>query len=462
MHRHSASLAAVLSFLWPGLGHAYLGRRRAALVFAVPAVLAVLAVGIALLGSLDSLLAYLITPSGTMTVLILVILVGAWRLLAMVDSVAVARRIGGLRRPAAAVTALLVAVVVFTHGAVAYTAYAAYEASSRIFVGAVNGDQSQSTPPPSGAVGGSVLPSSVPSSPAPSDDSNEFIMTPGPTPETAQSRINILLTGIHGSLNDTLLVVSVDPVDDSVVMLSFPRDISNFPLYDGRTFGAKINSLMSWARAHPADMPDGPFPTLVKELSYLLGVPIHYYAAVNLDGFMKMIDEVGGITVDNPRAINDPRYDWRDGTFGFYLPAGKVKLDGRTALAYVRSRQGVGDSDFTRAARQQQLLVALRAKLTSPGMLPKLPSIIQVAGDTVRTNLPTDRLDQFISLARNVDTSTIQRYVLGPPYSIHPPTSSTGGIYELRLQMDRMARLSIKLFGNDSRYAQQGSQSGGQ
>ncbi len=444
MNRRSASLAAVLSFIWPGLGHAYLGRRRTAVVFAMPAILATAAVLIALVGDLDSLLGYLITPSGAMTVLVLVLLVGAWRIIAMVDAVAVAGRIAGLGRGAMALTGVLLVVILASHAAVAYTAYTAYDASSKIFVGDHSGDATP-TPYPTGPLG------SGEPSPEPSD---EFNMTPNATPETANSRINILLTGIHGSLNDTLMVVSVNPVDDSVVMLSFPRDISNFPLYDGRTFGGKINSLMSWARNHPKDMPDGPFPTLVNELSYLLGVPIHYYAAINLDGFIKVIDDVGGITVDNPRAINDPAYLWTDGAKqGFNLPAGKVKLDGRTALAYVRSRQGVGDSDFTRAARQQQLLVALRAKLTSPDMLTKLPSLIQVAGDNVRTNLPTDRLDEFIALARKVDTKTIKQYVLGPPYSVHPPNSATGGIYTLKLQTDKLAALSIKLFGSDSRYA---------
>jgi LCP family protein required for cell wall assembly len=232
-----------------------------------------------------------------------------------------------------------------------------------------------------------------------------------------------------------------------------PRDISNFPLYDGRTFTGKINSLMTWARNHPKEFPDGPFPTLIHELGYLIGVPIHYYAAIDLAGFTRMIDEVGGVTVTNERAIDDPRYDWLDGTHGFYLKAGKVTLNGRTALAYVRSRQGAGDSDFTRAARQQQLLVALRAKLVSPDMIPRYPAIIQVAGDTVRTNLPTDRLEEFIALARGVDSSTIKRHVLGPPYAIHPPNSSTGGIYTLNLLMDRMAKLSVELFGSDSRYA---------
>ena len=247
--------------------------------------------------------------------------------------------------------------------------------------------------------------------------------------------------------------MSINPVDKSVIMLSLPRDISQFPLYDGRTFKGKINSLMTWARNHPKDFPDGPFPTLIKEVGYLIGVPIHYYAAIDLQGFRKMVDAVGGVTVNNPKAIVDPRYDWLDGTHGFYLNAGTVKLDGRHALAYARSRQGVGDSDFTRAARQQQLLVALREKLSSPSMVTKLPDIIKVAGDTVRTNVPTDRLEELIGLARAVNSDAIDRNVLTYPIAFHPPTQSTGGVWTLQLHMDKVAELSKKLFGSDSRYA---------
>ena len=446
MKHRSAALAAFLSFLFPGLGHAYLGRRRAALVFALPMLLALVAIGLELLGGIDSTLAYLISPSGSMNALVLILLTGAWRLIAMMDAVLVVRRQSGIRVPAMALTGALLAVVLVTHAAGAYVAYSVYDAGSRIFVG----EGPDGTPPPAPSGG------SQDASPSPSD---EFVATPLATPQTASSRINILLTGIDSAagrdhaLTDTLLVVSVNPVDHSVVMLSMPRDVSNFPMYNGRTYTGKINSLMTWAAAHPSDYPDGPFPTLIRELGYLIGVPIHYYAAIDLMGFKRMIDVVGGVTVDNPRVINDPLYDWLDGTSGFYLKAGTVTLDGRTALAYVRSRQGAGDNDFTRAARQQQLLVALRAKLVSPAMITKLPAILQVAGDTVRTNLPTDRLDEFIALARGVDTSAIQRYVLGPPISLHPPTSSTGGIYTLQLQMDRMAKLSVELFGSDSRYA---------
>jgi len=175
LNRRSASLAAVLSFLWPGLGHAYLGRRRAALAFALPVVLATAAILIALVGDLDSLLGYLITPSGSMTVLVLVLLVGAWRVIAMVDAVAIARRIAGLRRGAMALTGVLLAVILASHAAVAYTAYTAYDASSKIFVGDHSGDATP-TPIPSGPLG-----SGMPS-PEPSD---EFNMTPNATPQTA-------------------------------------------------------------------------------------------------------------------------------------------------------------------------------------------------------------------------------------------------------------------------------------
>ena len=445
MNRKSASIAIALSFVFPGLGHAYLGRRRPALAFALPAVVAGIAIALELLGGLDATLAYVITPSGSMNVLVLLLLTGVWRVIAMVDVALVVRRQSGLRMPVMALTTVLLAAVVAMHGMGALLAYDVYDAGTRIFVG--GGPDTTATTAPG---------SSTDASPTPSDD---FVATPLATPETAQSRINILLTGIDSAagrdhaLTDTLLVVSINPVDDSVVMLSMPRDISNFPLYDGRTFTGKINSLMTWARNHPKEFPDGPFPTLIHELGYLIGVPIHYYAAIDLAGFTRMIDEVGGVTVTNERAINDPRYDWLDGTHGFFLKAGKVTLNGRTALAYVRSRQGAGDSDFTRAARQQQLLVALRGKLVSPDMITKLPAIIRVAGDTVRTNLPTDRLEEFIALARGVDSGTIKRYVLGPPYAIHPPTASTGGIYTLNLVPDRIAKLSVELFGSDSRYA---------
>lgn len=437
----SPGVAAFLSFLFPGLGHAYLSRRRQALAFAFPALAVVAVMLVQAVRSLEGLAVYLITPTGALTLLVLVVLLGLWRILALADAtVAAARKGPGLSGGSRAVAIGLALLIGVTHLYGAQLSFAVYQASSETFVG--------DGPDDGLGVG-----------PGGSDDPGQEYVAPPVDPLSETSRINILLTGVDSaetrthSLTDTLLVVSVDPTDGSVAMVSFPRDISRFPLYDGRTYEGKINSLMSWARNHPDEFPDGPFPTLVREIGYLLGAPINYYAAVDMAGLKRLIDEVGGVTVNNPRAINDPAYDWLDGNRGFSLPAGRVNLDGRLALAYVRSRQGAGDNDYTRAARQQQLVLALRERLMTPAMLTRIPSLIEVAGSVVKTNLPPERLEAMLDIAKRVDGDSAERIVLGPPYSYHPPTNSTGGVWTLRLHMDKVADLSVDLFGDESRYA---------
>jgi anionic cell wall polymer biosynthesis LytR-Cps2A-Psr (LCP) family protein len=152
-------------------------------------------------------------------------------------------------------------------------------------------------------------------------------------------------------------------------------------------------------------------------------------------------------------AIDDPGYGGWDtpGKIGFRLSAGRHKLDGQTALAYVRSRKGVGDSDFSRARRQQQLLVALQRKLIDPAMLPNLPGVLKDATKTLKTNFPPERLSEMLELARKTDDGSVKRYVLGPPYTVHP--TEVIATYILVPDMDRIAKLSIALFGADSRYS---------
>lgn len=395
-----------------------------------------------LLGGLFAFAAQVIDPSVALTLLILSMIVGVWRLLAMTDTLLMTGGRRAFRSRAGAVFAALAVVVLLTHGVVGYYAWSFYDAGSKIFVGEPSPDRS--TDP---AV-----------SPSQTDD---FAATPFATPATPDARITVLFTGIDHTttrtenLTDTLLIVSLDPTTHKVAMVSFPRDISDFKLWDGSIYHGKINSLMSYAKSHPSKFPEGPLPTLVHELSYLLGTEIHYYAALDIDGFRRMIDAVGGVTVTVDRAINDFRYDWLDGSpHGLHIKAGTQLMDGRLALAYVRSRYGVGDNDFTRAARQQQLLLALRTKMTDSAMIAKLPELLGVAGETIRTNFPPDRIDEMVGIARLIDETAISRTVLQPPkYSIHPPTNTTGGIYKLHLNMDALAALSIQIFGADSTYS---------
>ncbi len=438
--RRSPTLATFLSFLWPGLGQWYAGFGRSAVIFALPVAAVALVAVVQVMGGVTNVVISLFTPSTALTIVILIGLLGLWRLVSMGDALTNTERDRSWRQPRPLATfAGLALVVIVVHVAAANLAWSFYDAGSQIFVASEGPD--------------------LPVQPSASSPNGDYVATPATTPETRESRINFLLTGIDSSatrdhaLTDTLLFVSVDPTTGKVAMVSFPRDIARFPLSNGKTFVGKINSLMTYANTHKKEFPDGGLPTLEKELGFLIGVPIHYYAAVDLEGFSKMIDRVGGVTIDNPREINDPGYGgWTDGRIGFHLTKGKHKLDGQTALAYVRSRKGIGDSDFSRARRQQQLLIALEQKLTDPAMLPKLPDILDAAKNTLITNFPPDRLSDMLDISKRVDEKNITRKVLNAPYSNHPDSSTTGGIYILKLDMKRLAALSVALFGEDSRY----------
>jgi polyisoprenyl-teichoic acid--peptidoglycan teichoic acid transferase len=433
--------------VFPGLGQAYVRRWRAAAIFALPTMGLILLVLVQAAGGLERLAASLIDPPVALAVLIVIVLLGLWRLLAVGDAYVATRsssRKSG--RSASVALAVLTVAIFLTHAVGAYYAWAFYDAGSRIFTG--NGPVAgpDDSPSPGGT------PDAV-------GNGGDFTGGPHPTPATPLSRINVLVTGIDAyhtrseALNDTLLVMSVDPATNSAVMISIPRDTSDFPLYSGGTYSGKINSLMTAAYLNPNQFPDGPIGTLTREVGFILGIPIHYYMAIDLAGFRKMIDLVGGVDVVNPEPIQDPLYDWLDGSpYGFYLSAGPHHLDGSLALAYVRSRQGLGDNDYTRAWRQQEVLIALKQKMIQPAMIAKLPSLLDAAAQTIKTDFPPDRITEMLDIAKLIQTSSIQKFVLGPPYNYHPDSSTTGGSWTSRLYMDKVAALSVRLFGSDSAY----------
>jgi polyisoprenyl-teichoic acid--peptidoglycan teichoic acid transferase len=447
--RRSPSTAAFLSFLWPGLGHWYTRRNRAAVLFAVPFLGVVLLIAAQATGGLSGLAALLISPSSALTVCILIVLLGVWREVAVIDSAMAIHPRGAWRRGRSLIVVSVVSLVILaSHAWAGSVAWAFYDNGSRIFVGAEGPD---------------VVVAGLTATPGPGhtvDSNNDYVVPPFATPSTLASRVNILLTSVDSTeerataVNDTLVVASIDPVTRAVALIGFPRDISNFPLVGGGIFPGKINAFMTWVANHPGDFKDKPLVELAKELSFLVGAPIHYYAAVDLAGFRTMIDAAGGVTITNDQAIDDPLYVWPDGHHGFILSAGTHTLDGGEALAYVRSRDTPGDTELNRAHRQQDVLLALARKLATPAMLPKIPQLVGLAGDTIRTNFPSDRVSEMLALAQGINTSSITQVVLGPPYSVHPPSTQTGGVYTLNLDLAKVAALSIQVFGAESTYRQ--------
>jgi anionic cell wall polymer biosynthesis LytR-Cps2A-Psr (LCP) family protein len=174
---------------------------------------------------------------------------------------------------------------------------------------------------------------------------------------------------------------------------------------------------------------------------------------MNLLGFVKMIDAVGGIDVDNPATINDSTYDWLNGApYGFYLAAGRQHLDGKHALAYVRSRHGSdgtgGNSDYARSDRQQQVLVALLHKMAQPSQILALPGLISTLGSSVTTDFPANKVADYVAMGQSIPSGNIKQIVLSPPtYSKTGISTVTASSCLLNAQV---ATLSIQWFGKDS------------
>lgn len=223
-------------------------------------------------------------------------------------------------------------------------------------------------------------------------------------------RINILLLGVGGgnhnggTLSDTIMVASIDPVNKTVAMLSIPRDL--YVKIPGYGYG-KINT---------ANSAGG--PELAKEVvGQVLDLPIHYYMQADFAGFKQAVDAVGGVDINNTTKLYDPEYpcDNDRGYCTFNLPIGQYHLDGQTALKFARCRHGSCGNDFGRAARQQQLLVALRDKALKASTLTnpvKLSGLIDSVGDHVRTDLQIKELQKLATIVKDIDISKATNKVL--------------------------------------------------
>ncbi len=331
-----APLAALLSFVFPGLGQAYNGDAAIAWILAAPIILLVL-LAILAISLVHGLLNQLLDTRFLWGLIALDVVLLAWRLVAVLQAY-LRRERPRLRRWTTYSVALLVALTVAMHVLPGYYAFKAIDT-----LGAVAGSGTSIHD----SFGGVSI-----ELPAPSE-----------IPNPSRDRINVLLAGIDWKpgrgehLTDTLLVVSLDPTTGQTAMISIPRDLYGAKLPDGRTYNAKINSLLIVASTNKQAYPLGGVGTLKATIGELLGIRIDYFASINLLGFKAAVDSIGGVDVTVTRAINDPTYiDEYEHHTGFYMSGGLHHMDGHTALAYVRSRKGVGDNDFTRAARQQQVL----------------------------------------------------------------------------------------------------------
>ena len=160
----------------------------------------------------------------------------------------------------------------------------------------------------------------------------------------------------------------------------------------------------------------------------------------DFDGFEKAINALGGISVDVPRDLIDTRYPGKNYSYEtFEIHQGWQKLDGATALKYVRERHADPEGDFGRAKRQQQVMQAVRDKAFSTGTflnILTLSRLLDALGESVKTDITPEEMESFLSLIRTLDTKNISTTVIDAwqPESLlrvsHIPTPS-GNVFIL-------------------------------
>ena len=390
------TIAAFASAIVPGLGQLLNGRRRLAQWFGLPALLvAAIVVLIVATRSPARLFASIVSPTAMGTLLALNVVILGWRVASVVHAFFDGRYPGRSGRAGVAGLALVLVAVAVPHAIANSWGTTAQAAFAQIF----EWDRADGPGQPVAA---------------------------GQHGPGHDERMNILVVGIDktpwrtATLTDSMMVVSIDPVGESVTIASLPRDLVRVPLGDGNVFGPKLNSLMAYADLHPETFPDGGMRALEDAVGALLGIRIHYYAQIDFFGFVKLVDAVGGVDVNVEKAFYDETYDGigvnEQGVLGWGVDVGPNHFNGWEALAYSRARKADGESDFTRAARQQEVLLALRDRIKSDGsLLTKLPALLTAFGNLVQTDVPTDRLPDLAAIADEMDPHAVVRAVLKKP-----------------------------------------------
>lgn len=219
--------------------------------------------------------------------------------------------------------------------------------------------------------------------------------------------INILLVG-HGGvghdgwlLADTIIIVSWNPEKNAVTMISIPRDL--YVDIPEHTISGRINYVFA-AWYQKFGTLDGAAKMLALELYDLTSIKIPYYAVVDFGGFKEVVDAVGGVDVNVPERIYDPTYPnaINRGYETFYVERWLQHFDGEMALKYARSRHST--SDFSRSARQQQIIEAIITKLLSSADIRNISTIKKLYSQytsMVKTNI---NLKEIIGMLQYVFT----------------------------------------------------------
>lgn len=236
-----------------------------------------------------------------------------------------------------------------------------------------------------------------------------------------RGRINILLLGRGGGthdapdLTDTIMLASIDPVNNTATLLSLPRDLwVNVPNQGVMKLNAawqtgefKYLGKVAPGSTDPKAVKAG-FDMVNKTVSDVTGVTIDYNVMVDFQAFKQAVDTVGGVDVNVPADLVDPTMAWENGNNPLLAQAGPQKFDGKKALTYVRSRETT--SDFARAERQRAMMLALKDKVQSLGTLSnpvKLSGLMNAFGNNVQTDLSVKNASRLYGILKKIEGAKV-------------------------------------------------------
>ena len=219
-----------------------------------------------------------------------------------------------------------------------------------------------------------------------------------------EGQVNILLLGSDfrpglGYRTDVMMLLSLMPDQNLITLTSFPRDLYvDLPGYGYE----RINAALEF----------GGFPLVQETFDYNFDVPVDYYMLTDFTGFVSIIDTLGGITVNATYELYDTCDLPQAVDHMCYVPAGRITMNGETALWYVRSRYSTNDFDRTR--RAQEVITAIVQKTMSLDALNRAAELFDLFRYSVETDIPFDLIVKMLPLAANYfqDPTILQRYAI--------------------------------------------------
>lgn len=414
------AFAALLSVVMPGAGHMAIGARFRPLVVVMTAAnaAAMLAMAVVLrdVGGSADFGDVIANRTSFLFVAVLLLVMFVTRVWAPLDCAWRARPRGGTT-VANVIVGVAVAAVTLG-GAVPFAVAADYVWRTDQAVERVFGSDDAVTAQPGAVATTPPSTTSPPSTTTPraSTTSTSSTSTTSTTvaPFAGVDRVNVLLLGgdagpgRYSMRTDSMIVVSIDPATGDTAMISIPRNLEDLPFPPGTPLAEKFpkgfdnlaNAVYTYVDNHrelAGGGDDAGAQAIKQGIAQLLGIPINNYVLVDMAGFVDIVDALGGIDIYVPKRVptagNPPRSKH---PVPEYIQKGQQHMDGTLALSYARSREA--DSDYRRMERQRCVLASIANAATPQALATGLPALMGAFGDSVRSDIPRDELDDFAEL----------------------------------------------------------------